>query len=127
MRKVLVSVGLALALCAHVAGAKLATAPASLAAPRRLLGDSRLSSLDAKVEADFKELETVEAAVEQSIDAAEKDGDLEEADSQQEVLEGLEEAVIEVAAAEESEAAHEAAAESAASHGDFEEARSLAS
>ena len=43
------------------------------------------------------------------------------------VLEGLEEAVIEVAAAEESEAAHEAAAESAASHGDFEEARALAS
>jgi hypothetical protein len=117
MRKVLVV--LALALCAHVADSTLSTAPASLAAPRRLLGDTRLSSLDAKVEvctgrvlwralaawagealsrhagqhpassprraqADFKELEAVEAAVEKSIDAAEKDGDLEEADSQQE-------------------------------------------
>jgi hypothetical protein len=60
--------------------------------------------------------------VEQAIDAAEEDGDLAEADSQQEVLEGLEEAAVEVEAAEESEAAHEAAAESAAARGDFEEA-----
>ena len=107
---------------------------------------------------DFKNLEEAETLAEQAIDAAEKDGDLEEAEMQQEaragsyppasrraapparsprprrpicahaaaaraqVLEELEEKVIEVAAAEESEAAHSAAAEDAASRGDFDEA-----
>ena len=82
--------------------------------------------------------------MEQAIDAAEAAGDLTEADEQEEVrrarnplrarstltplrrpaqvLEDLEEKVIEVAAAEESEAAHEQAAEYAASRGDFDEA-----
>jgi hypothetical protein len=71
---------------------------------------------------EFKQLEEAEDLAEQAIDAAEKDGDIEEAELQQEALEELEEKVIEVAAAEESEAAHEAAAQEAAERGDLEEA-----
>ena len=99
----------------------------------------------------FEKLEEAEELAEQAIDAAEKDGDFEEAETQKEVrsarvparhplrpreaprtthppsraaqvLEELEEKVIEVAAAEESEAAHSAAAEDAAARGDFDEA-----
>jgi len=77
---------------------------------------------DKLVTEEFKQLEAAEAVAEQAIQAAEKAGDLEEAQLQQEALEELEEKVVEVAAAEESEAAHAQAAEDALASGDLEKA-----
>jgi hypothetical protein len=102
--------------------------PRARARPGLRLGPRiRVSRADARAapcapQEEFKQLEEAEDLAEQAIDAAEKDGDIEEAELQQEALEELEEKVIEVAAAEESEAAHEAAAQEAAERGDLEEA-----
>jgi len=124
-----------LALCGLASGEALAsTRPAprrallSLATAARagsLAGHAALEGFPLRVllaEDAFEKLEEAEELAEQAIDAAEKDGDFEEAETQKEVLEELEEKVIEVAAAEESEAAHSAAAEDAAARGDFDEA-----
>ena len=83
-----------LLLAAPGAGAEATAVAAPRHAPRRAAlaffgsrqeTDAKKAARDAKVSDDFKNLEEAETLAEQAIDAAEKDGDLEEAEMQQEV------------------------------------------
>jgi len=94
MRSALLVLALVAACAAGASGeASVALGARLESAPRRAaLGffsskeenDAKKAARDAKVSDDFKNLEEAETLAEQAIDAAEKDGDLEEAEMQQE-------------------------------------------